>query len=481
MRARRADAESIALLKEIVGAGRVKTSLSDRYVYGFDAGIHRNTPDAVAQPDTAEQVSKILKLANTRDFAVVPRGAGTALCGQSVPIAGGVVLDLQRMNRIREISPGDVLCVVEPGVVCDNLNRALKPYHFFIPGPASSESATLGGMVATNASGANALKYGATRDYVLGMQVVMPTGEIVRFGSRTLKNSCGFQMEKLMVGMEGTLGIITEITLKIAPIPQKTAACAASFHTLVQAGQTVADIIAAPIFPAQLEIMSRFCIQAVNKATDLELPEAGGMLLIACDGHPDTVRDEIERVRNICTKNSAFYLDYTEDPTRIAELWKGRKQMIPSLSALKPEFSTVMLADDMSVPISKVPTAIGKFLEIQDKFDIYLPAYGHAGDGNLHTKVLLDPKNPDHWHQAEQAVSEVYDVVLALGGTVTGEHGVGITKARYFHREHADAIPFMRAIKQALDPNNILNPYKGIDWNKGFLTHLRYPVKVSHD
>ena len=478
LRERRAGKDAIARITEIVGEDRILTAVSDLYVYGFDASMHHGMPDAVIRPADAEQISAVVKLANEFDFAVIPRGAGTALCGHSTPIAGGVVMDLQRMNRIKEIRPEDLLCVVEPGVVCDRLNAALKPLRFFLPGPASSEAATVGGMVATNASGAKALKYGATRDYVLGMEVVMPTGEIARYGTRTLKNSSGYQLERLLVGMEGTLGIITEITLKLAPMPEKTAACTASFHELVQAGQAVADIIAVPIFPAQLELMSSMCIQAVNKASGLGLPDADGMLLIACDGHPAAVRDEIRRVQEICRVNGAFQVEYTEDAGRIEELWKGRKQMIPSLSSLRPEYSTVMLADDMAVPVSKVPEAILGFLAIQDKYDIYIPPYGHAGDGNLHTKVLLDPQNPDHWHQAEQAVKEIYDLVIKLGGTVTGEHGVAISKAEYFREERKSAIPFMIAVKRALDPKNIMNPYKIFDWDGTFLTGLRYPVEV---
>jgi len=476
---KRAGPESLERIREIVGKENIRTSKADLYVYGFDSSMHRSIPDAVVRPANARQVSEIVKMANKDNFAVIPRGAGTALCGHNTPVAGGVVLDFQGMNTIKEINPGDLLCVVEPGVICDRLNEALKEHRFFVPGPASSEAATIGGMVAANASGAKALKYGATRDYVLGLEVVMPTGEIAHYGTRTLKNSSGYQMERLLVGMEGTLGIITEITLKLAPLPEKTAACAAGFKELVQAGQAVADIIAVPIFPVQLELMSDICIKAVNKATGLGLPECGGFLLIACDGHPEAVKDEIQKVREICEKNGAFHIDYTEDPDRIAELWKGRKQMIPSLAKFKEGFSTVMLADDMAVPISKVPEAVKGFLEIQDRYDIYIPPYGHAGDGNLHTKVLLDPENADHWKQAEKAVKEIYDLVLALGGTVTGEHGVAISKAEYFRRERADAIPFMMAVKRALDPNNILNPYKIFDWDETFLHRLRYPVEFS--
>lgn len=471
--------EALVELANIVGPSRIRSTRAELYAYAFNASMHRAIPDAVVQPANCDQISAIVKLANSLNFALIPRGSGTSLCGHTTAVAGGVMIDLQSMNRILEISPNDLICVVEPGVICDKLNAALKSHRFFIPGPASSEVATIGGMVASNSSGDKALKYGATRDYVLGLQVVMPTGEITRFGTRTIKNSSGYQMEKLMVGMEGTLGIITEVTLRLAPLPQKTAICVASFEHLNQAGRTVADIIGVPILPVQLELMSRICIEAVNKATHLDLPNAGGMLLIACDGHPESVKSEILIIREICAKNEAFWIDYTEDPKRIEELWKGRKQMIPSLSALRPEFSTVMLADDMAVPISKVPEAISGFAEIERHYDILIPTYGHAGDGNLHTKVLLDPENPEHWKQAEAAVEAIYDLVLELGGTVTGEHGVAMSKAVYFKKERSDSIPFMRAIKTALDPNNIMNPYKIFDWDDGFISHLRYPVEVS--
>ncbi|HPQ42337.1 MAG TPA: FAD-binding oxidoreductase, partial [bacterium] len=462
---------------EIVGTKNIKTSPSDCFVYGFDAGLHRRVPDAVVQPENTAQIAAIVRLANTHDFAVIPRGAGTALCGHTTPIAGGIIIDMQKMNNILDIRPSDLLAVVQPGVVSDRLNAALKPFRFFIPGPASSEAATIGGMVSTNASGDKALKYGATRDYVLGLEAVMPDGGIARFGSPTLKNSSGYQLARLLVGAEGTLGIVTEVTLRMTPLPETTAACVASFEALVDAGRTVSRIVTVPIFPAQLELMCDMCIQAVNKATGMGLPECGGILLIACDGHPETVQSEIACISEICRENGAFQVDTTDDPGRIAALWRGRKALSSSLSALRPDYSCVMLADDMAVPVSRVPEAIERILEIQNRYDILIPPYGHAGDGNLHTKVLLDVKNIDHWHQAEAAVRELYDMVLDLGGTVSGEHGVAISKAEYFHKECASAIPYMAAIKNALDPNNIMNPCKSFQWEGSFLSHLRYPVK----
>jgi glycolate oxidase len=237
-------------LSEIFGEDRCKTNPADTYVYGFDASIHRNKPDAVVRPMNVQEVQKLVQLANKHKVPIIPRGSGTALCGHSVPIDGGIVVDMQGMNKIKEINVSDLYCVVQPGVVCDHLNAALKKYKFFIPGPASSEAATLGGMMACNASGAKAAKYGATRDYVLGCEAVLPTGEIVHLGGRCLKNASGYQLDRLLVGSEGTLGIVTEIILKVAALPAKKAAVVPCFETLRKAGEAVAKIIAEPIIPS---------------------------------------------------------------------------------------------------------------------------------------------------------------------------------------------------------------------------------------
>jgi glycolate oxidase len=362
-------------------------------------------------------------------------------------------------------------------VVYQQLNDHLKPQKFFFPpAPGSGDVATIGGMVIANASGVNAVKYGATRDYVLGCEIVLPTGEIIHSGTRTLKNASGFQLDRLMVASEGMLGVITEITLRVVPLPEKKAMAMAVFDDLEKAGQCVSDIIAKPLIPHSLEIMDNICIQAVNKATRLGLPEVEGILLIAVSGHPEAVKDEIKTVAEIAKKAGAVDVKFTEDPAEITQLEKGRKAMIPSLSRFKEGMVTVMLADDMAVPPSQVPKAVKAFHEIQDRYDgIYIPTYGHAGDGNLHTKFIIDPTDPDVWERAEKANEEVFDAVLALGGTVTGEHGVSITKAPYFKKERADSLEAMRKIKQAFDPNNILNPGKLMDWDKpGIIHFLRY-------
>jgi glycolate oxidase len=471
------DQEIIDKLSAIVGTENCKTSTAELYAYSMDASIHKAMPDAVVRPQNALEVSEIVKLANEYKFPIIPRGGGSALCGHSLAIDGGVIIDMQGMNKIKEIRVEDLYVVSEPGVVCDELNKALKKRGFWVPGPSSSNVANVGGMVATNSSGDKALKYGATRDYVLGLEVVLPTGEIVQVGSKTIKNSGGYQLEKLFCGMEGTLGIITEIIMKVIPLPETKAAAVAVFEDIEKAGQCVSNIIAARILPSGLELMSNICIKAVNKALDLGLPEVEAILLIEVDGEKKIITDKIENVSEICKSSGASSVEFTDDEKRIAELWKGRKGMIPALSKLNEDYVTVMLADDMSVPISKVPKAITEFQRISDNYDIIIASYGHAGDGNLHTKVLMDPTRKSHWDQAESAVNEIYDVVLELGGTTTGEHGIALTKAPFFHKERASVIPTMKAIKKALDPNNIMNPHKMMDWEGGFITHIRYKLE----
>jgi len=458
--------EIISQLSDIVGDDYCRTNNADLYVYAFDAGIHRKKPDVVVQPQNAQQVQKIVILANKHKIPLVPRGGGSGLCGMAVPIDAGIVVDLQRMNKIKDIRINDLYCVVEPGVVCDDFNEAIAPRKFFIPGPASSEVATIGGMVALNASGGQAVKYGATRDYVMGLEVVTPTGEIVRTGANTIKHSSGYQLERLLVGSEGTLGIITEANIRVAPKPAKVAACVAAFDDLEKAGRCVANIIAKPLIPAELEIMSEPCIKAVNKATNMGLPEVAGMLLIKLDGEPEVVKRDVEIVANICKETGAVTVDFTEDPTRITELWKARKQMLPSLSLLKEEYTTTMLADDMAVPVSQIPKAVAGIWEISEKYDLIIPPYGHVGDGNMHTKVLMNAADPEHWKQAKSAVKEIYELIHSLGGTTTGEHGIGITKAADFLRERKTAIPMMKAVKKALDPNkNICPTFVDLLWD----------------
>jgi len=461
--------EIVDEIEKIVDADRIFTDATDLYAYGFDASIHHAMPDVVVKVRDAEEVEKIVSLANQHSIPVIARGAGTGLSGQAVPIHGGILLDMTSMNRIKEIHIEDLYCVVEPGVIYGKLNEALSEYGFFFPpSPGSGDVCTIGGMIAANASGMRAIKYGATRDYILGMEVVFPHGR-VRFGSRTLKNSAGYQVERLLVGSEGTLGIITEATLRISPLPEKRAVALASFDDVVRAGEGVAAIIGSGLIPSALEIMDHVCIQAVNNAMGIGLPDVEAILLIEVDGKRGEVKESIQKVAEIL-KGRAKSIDFTDDEERMANLWKGRKGVLPSLSRYGEDRVSVSLADDMCVPISRIPYAIKEFQEIARKYNILIGTYGHAGDGNLHTKVLINPKEEDEWRRAEKAVDEIYKAVERLGGIASGEHGIGISKAPWMNGD----IKTMDMIKKAIDPNNIMNPGKMMQWKGSIISHLRY-------
>jgi glycolate oxidase len=339
----------------------------------------------------------------------------------------------------------------------------------------------MGGMVATNASGMRAIKYGAIRDYVLGLEVVLASGQVIKVGTRTLKNSSGYQLERLFVGSEGTLGIITEATLRIAPKAKKAAMIVAAFDTLEKAGRCVSQIIAKPLIPSAIELMDSTCIKAVNKTVKAGFPDSEALCMIEVDGEPSAVEDESKTVQAICSEVGAISVECSADPKQMAKWTYGRKSIMSSLSRYGEGFVSVSLADDMAVPISKIPEAVVAFHKTAEKFGVIVGTYGHAGDGNLHTKMLLDPTSEDNWQRGEKAVGEIFDTVIALGGTVTGEHGVGISKAPYFKKERPTAWETMNAIKQAMDPNNILNPGKMGQWEGSILFKLRYPCEKYSD
>ncbi|MEM2715610.1 MAG: FAD-binding oxidoreductase, partial [Candidatus Thermoplasmatota archaeon] len=403
------------IMKEIDNS-RIFLKKCELYAYGFDASIHHATPDIVIKPKNASEVEKIVKIANEHCIPVIARGAGTALCGQAVPIYGGILLDMTGMNKIKEINVNDLYCVVEPGVVYANLNEELAKYGFFFPPtPGSGDVCTIGGMIAVNASGARAIKYGATRDYVLGLEVVFPYGR-KRLGGFTLKNSSGYQIERLIVGSEGTLGIITEATIRLVPLPEKRAVALLPFNDVIDAGKCVSKIISSGITPSSLEIMDSICIKAVNKAMNLGLPDVEALLFIELDGKESEVKDEIEKIKKLFKG-----IEFTDDEKEMQRLWKGRKGILPSLSRYGDNMVSVSLADDMCLPISKIPEAIKEFQKIAKKYGIIVGTYGHAGDGNLHTKVLLNPKDENNWKNAEKAVDEIYTTVKKLHGVARGE------------------------------------------------------------
>jgi glycolate oxidase len=472
--------DDIEKLKKIVGPENVSDNPADLYVYSGDASVHQAMPQVIVRPNTIEEVQKIMRHANKRKIPVVPRGAGSGTSGHSVPIDGGIVLDMKRMNRIIEIVPEDMLVRVEPGVVDDDLNRALSPLGlFYPPAPASSRIATIGGEIAANASGVRSVKYGATRDYVMGMKVVMANGSLVNLGANTRVHSSGYQLERLIVGSEGTLGVVVEATMRIFPIPKYRCLGVANFDKLEDAGNTISDIISNGCQPSMLELMDGIGIVAVNKALDLGLKEVGAIILFEADGNVKSAIDyEINKMKKICEKNNGYDIELSYDPKERKRIFGGRKKLFASLSKYKEGIICTDLADDMGVPNSKIAECAKKIHEIAKRNNVIMAVYGHCGSGVIHTKIMLDPKKAKQWKDADKVINELYDYVHSVGGVTSAEHGIGLSKAPPWKKARKDIIPVMRAIKKALDPNNILNPHKIMDapddWVKA--TDLRYKV-----
>lgn len=472
----------IKKLQEIVGEENVRGNIADRYVYASDASVHRQLPDVIVRPNSIEEVQHVLRYANTNKIPVVPRGAGSGMSGQTVPLAGGIVLDMKRMNRIIEIRPEDVLCKVEPGVINDELNRVLKPSGFFFPPtPSSGMICTIGGMIGTNASGNRSVKYGATRDAVLGLKVVLANGDLVTLGSNTKVDSSGYQLAKLMVGSEGTLGVVVEATLLISPLPKYRAMGVANFSTLEDAGRMISDTIASGITPSMLELMDNVAITAVNNAQHLGLPNVAALVIFECNGMvKEAVDHEMKQISEISRKHHGTGVTISDDPKEMKRIYEGRQKLFPSLSRYGEGMVSTALADDMAVPMSKIADAVHEIHEIAKRNHVVMSAYGHCGAGLIHTKILMNTTKQSQWQDAKKAVKEVYAFIHSVGGTTSGEHGIGLSKAPSWKQEKKDSLGLMKAIKRTLDPNNILNPQKLMDAPEDWLTatSLRYQVST---
>jgi len=443
-------------LKKIVGPANLYTSPEEMVAYSYDATQREVLPWAVARPSTVREVSEILVLANRERFPVVPRGAGTGMSGGSVPACGGLVLSLERMNRILEIDEENLIAVVEPGVITGDLQREVeKRGLFYPPDPASHDFCTIGGNVAECAGGLRAVKYGVTKDYVLGLEVVLPTGEIIRTGGRTLKSVAGYDLTKLIVGSEGTLGIATTIILKLLPLPESVRTIAVSFESIEAAAAAVSSIIADRILPRALELMDSAALRAVEKHLGEDISGgAAAMLIIEVDGPPASTEREIERVTEIAGRAGATRVNRAGSEAERERLWKARRSLSPALYAIKPK----KINEDIVVPRSRIPDILREIGEIAKQHGLLIVNFGHAGDGNIHTNIMIDEGDAP---RAEIAVKEIFAAVLRMKGSISGEHGIGLSKAAYLPMELGpDALKTMKRIKDALDPNNILNPGK---------------------
>lgn len=446
-------------LIEIVGEENFTDSLIDLVSYSYDSSDHDHRPEAGVWVTDSEQISRILRVANEQRFPVTPRGSGTSLAGSAVPASGGIVLDLCRMNNILDIRIADRLAIVQPGVVYENLQKALAPSGFFFPpDPASGSVCTLGGNVATNAGGMKGAKYGVTKDYVLGLEIVLPDGRIMRTGSRCMKSASGYDLTRLFVGSEGTLGVITEITLKIDPKPTAFKTVLAYFASLADAGQAISDVMHSGIVPSVLELLNENSIKVLRECGDMDLPEAMAMILVETDGCTDAETSyQMDKVIEMFRKNHVTDIEVAETPEKAEELWKARKSVGSTAARLRPN----NVSEDVTVPISKVPDLLEGISSIVGKYGLPSVIFGHAGDGNLHPRIMYDRADPDQIERLNRAVDEIFRLTCDLGGTITGEHGIGLSKASYMTLEHDPvAMDVMRSLKKLFDPNNILNPGK---------------------
>ena len=454
----------ISELENIVGLKNVITRPEELYVYSRDSTIFEHSPDVVVIPKTAEQVSEILKLANREKIPVVPRGAGTSASGSPIPIMGGIVLDMSRNDKILEIDSHNLTVEVESGVVCDLLNEELAKHGFFFPpDPASSPACTIAGMVANNSAGNMAMKYGTTRDHVLWLEVVLPTGEIIQTGSTTIKSVSQFDLTRLMVGSEGQLGVITKVGLKLTPLPEHHATAFFIFKSVEDAAKAAVRVRSTmTTIPCMLEFLNETTTRAAFDYAGLEYP-VGYTIILDFDGAKDTAEADLEAGFKLCEKENPIYKEKAKDAAHRTQLLTARKAALPALARLRP--TTCM--EDCTVQITKLPQAAKAIEEIPERLGaedfMDLGNFGHIGDGNMHPTFCFDERVEEQREAFFKGMDILYeDIILPLGGSVTGEHGIGLIRAKYISEEHGDAsVKIMRGIKKLFDPNMILNPGKG--------------------
>ena len=453
------DQEIIQQIEAILPKERIFLDLAERYSYSYDASFGQYLPDIVIQPRNANDISQLVKLANRHLIAVYPRGSATSLSGGALPVYGGMVLDLSCLNEKLVIDRENLLAIVSPGVVTAKIHqKAEEAGLFYPPDPSSSHVATIGGNLAENSSGPKGLKYGTTKEYVIGLEVVMPTGEIIRTGGKTVKNVTGYDLTRLIVGSEGTLGIITEAIIRLIPKPMAQKTLLATFTKFIDSGHAISKILSSGVLPSAMELMDQACIHAVENYHPGGLPlEAEALIIIEVDGHLAAVEEEIRKCKDLCLETGASQVTVAKSEEERTAIWKARKLVSPAITRMGP----TKISEDATVPRSKIPEMMKRLKEIREKYEINLVVFGHAGDGNLHPNIITDKRNHEEMKKVENAVSEIFKAAVELGGTLSGEHGIGLMKSPYMEMELGETgLLMMKKIKEAWDPNNILNPGK---------------------
>ena len=444
-------------IRTIVGADWFLDTPEDLITYSYDGFLPEFMPDAVIVPGGTDEIAQVMKIANRERFHIIPRGAGTNICGSSVARKGGMIIAFHRLNRILEIEPESMCAVVQPGVVNADLQKAVAAYGLmYPPDPASMFVSTIGGNVALNAGGPRGVKYGVTRDYLLGLEVVLPTGEIIRTGGKTLKNVTGYDLTRLMCGSEGTLGILTEIIVRLVPLAPAKATLQAIYKDLDDAAKTVSAIVGAGIIPTTLELIDRTVLDVISNYGGAQFSdEAEALLLIEVDGEEDLLEAQGKRIEAFCRERGAVHVDRASTPEAAEKLWHARRTAFGAVASLRPN----CIVEDATVPVKMLPAIIRKVVEVAREYDIQIGVLAHAGDGNLHPLVMTDLRDEEEMARVDKAMEELMEAAIKMGGTLSGEHGIGIAKDRFMHLEFSQtAIELMRGIKRVFDPNNILNP-----------------------
>ncbi|HJN90171.1 MAG TPA: FAD-linked oxidase C-terminal domain-containing protein [Verrucomicrobiota bacterium] len=450
-------------LCDIVGAENVLTAKEDLIPYAFDGtAALKETPGCVAFAAGTEHVSNVLKLANDTGTPVVTRGSGTGLSGGSVPAVDCIVLCTVKMEQVIEVDAANLTMMVEPGVTTVRIAEdAAKAGLFYPPDPGSMKISTIGGNVAENSGGLRGLKYGVTRNYVMGLEVVLPDGEVMWLGNKCVKDVAGFSLKDVMIGSEGTLGVITKVLLKLIPKPAAKKTMVATFSAMDAAAQTVSDIIAAQIIPCTLEFLDRTTIHCVEDFAKVGLPlDCEALLLMETDGHPAAVAEEAAKMEELAKANGAMEVRVARDAAEADQLATARRSAFSALARLAP--TTIL--EDATVPRSELAHMIRFVAEVAKKHELKIGTFGHMGDGNLHPTFLTDERNKDEMHRIHEAFTKIFDEAIRLGGTITGEHGIGLAKKEFLPKFAGGAqMRVMRDLRKALDPKGTLNPGKMFD------------------
>ena len=448
-------------LQKIVGMDRASCDEGELYCYSFDSSYVRGRADYVVRPNCTAEVSAIVKLASMRGIPIVPRGSASGLTGGAVPVQGGIVLDMTGMNRILEIDEDNIQVIIEPGIVHSKLNKELAKYGFFFPpDPGSSEMCSLGGLIANGGSGMHSVKYGTVKDYVLDLEVVLPDGNIINTGCKAPKTSAGYNLTQLYIGSEGTLGVITKARLRICALPETKTVLMAMFSRLEDAGMAAVEILKSGVTPAAMEIMDITAIRAIKKyQPEIDIPIVEAMLIFEVDGYTESTLREAALIVDICGRCSGV-TKVARNKEEEETIWSSRRLVSVVISRLNPGKVSIYEAEDLGMPIRDVPLMLRKIRETGEKHDLEIVVFGHIGDGDLHTGIAIDILDEKEWEKVHAAKDEIYDAVLKLGGTLSGEHGIGVIRAGYMPRIYGKGHEIMKAIKKAIDPDNIMNPGK---------------------